>query len=76
MMDDIYNNATVVNVYLGPGNEKTDETIIAVKNLATAAAAAFIAKKRGVAEQATRTQYDKIAEEVLGKSPELSLFAS
>jgi hypothetical protein len=67
-MDEIYSKATQVNVHLGPGDEKSDVAIQAVKKLALAYISAMMADRSGVGRQATRRKYEEIADEVLGES--------
>jgi hypothetical protein len=67
-MDEIYSKATQVNVHLGPGDEKSDVAIDAVKRLCLAYLPAKMAQKSGIGQKMTRQRYEKIADEVMSKS--------
>jgi len=66
-MDEIYNKAIQVNVHLGEGDKRTEVAAKAVNKLGAASLAVFGARKIGVGEETMRRQYEKVADEVLGK---------
>lgn len=56
-----------IQLFSGPGDERSDIAIAAVKRLAPAYLAALMAKKTGIGEKSTKRKYEDIAEDALGK---------
>ena len=66
IMDEIYRNAVQVNVHLGDGDDASDVACQALKSLSQAY---LTAKTPGPQQEAGRIEYERLADDTLGKCP-------